>query len=119
MDAERRLEAMMKMAEKNKSKKRFYKIDAKTCRIVDVIGTGELDIPKEAFINATTDDLIKDQIPELYCRTAIRCVLENGEPITLKLPITIGSLRLDQVVHFRRGRNNRSDGPNTVIAYVD
>lgn len=111
---------MMKLRKK-KTRKRFYKIDAKPCRIVDVIGTGELDIPKEAFINinATTDDLIKDQIPELNCRTAIRCVHENGEPITLKLPITIGSLRLDQTVHFRRGRNNQSDGPNTVIAYVD
>lgn len=117
MDDSKRLEMLMKKAADHKINKRFFKIDAQTYRIVDVIGKGEWDIPKEMLINATPEDLIKNQPDLISCRQAIQSVIETGDPMFQKLSISIGGKTFLEQIHFKRG--NRETDVNTIIAYAD
>lgn len=108
---------MIRRAEKLKIDKRFFKIDARTFRIVDIIGQGKIDIQKESLINATPEDLIKNPYDLESCLQAIRAVNETGDPMFQKLSITInGETTLEQI-HFKRG--TRKTDIDTIIAYAD
>lgn len=112
-----RLESMMRRAEKLKINKRFFKIDARTFRIVDVIGKGKIDITKELLINASPEDLIKNPFDQISCRQAIQAVNETGDPMFQKLSITINGETILEKIHFKRG--TRKTDIDTVIAYAD
>lgn len=114
-----RLQALMKLAAKKKIDRRFYKIDAERCQIVEVIGSDSATFPRDIMMMATPETLIRDPMTRAYCRTAVSLVHETGDPISIKLPITIKGQTNQVTVHFRRGRSSRGDDRNTVIAYSD
>lgn len=117
MDDGARLNAMMKMAAKSLTNRRFYKIDVTEFKIIDVIGQDELNIPKDLLMNTSPEALIPNKIAVELCKQVIKNVYENGKPKTLTLPFTIGNRTFKETIHFKRG--NRHDDHNTIIAYVN
>lgn len=107
----------MKLAEKRIIRKRFIKINPETFRISDVIGQGKYNIPREALLNATPEVLIKNPYDLTSCLQAITSVHTTGEPMTLKLAITINAQTTLETIHFKRA-DRHTDPQNTIIAFT-